>query len=226
MKKQNRRVAVFVDGFNLYHAIDDLNYVFENRQKLEKKPVRLQVPHYKWLDLWKLSESFLRDYQELVSVNYYSAYANHRGDAVVRRHQAYVKALEQSGVRVVMGVFKGSRQGCKSCGARWIKNEEKESDVRIATDIVAGALLDQFDDAMLISADSDMKPAKEHVETTTPEKNIFVVAPPGRFGHARDLHPIMEATKGRIAKSLFPREISDSEGNLLTTRPTQYDPPD
>ena len=111
MKKQNRRVAVFVDGFNLYHAIDDLNYVFENRQKLEKKPVRLQVPHYKWLDLWKLSESFLRDYQELVSVNYYSAYANHRGDAVVRRHQAYVKALEQSGVRVVMGVLREAVRG-------------------------------------------------------------------------------------------------------------------
>ena len=37
-----KRVAVYVDGFNLYHALDDLA---EN--------------HLKWLDLWSLSETLI-----------------------------------------------------------------------------------------------------------------------------------------------------------------------
>ncbi|NOX52511.1 MAG: NYN domain-containing protein [Gammaproteobacteria bacterium] len=173
----------------------------------------------------KLSKTIVRDYQTVISVNYYSAFAKHRGEDPLRRHQAYVRALKQSGVRVVMGVFKGSPQRCKTCGARWTKYEEKESDVRIVADIVSHALLDKFDDAMLISADSDMAPAKEHIDLNTPNKNIFVVAPPGRFGHARDLNPIIEATKGRIAKSLFPEVFTSNDGQVIVRRPSQYDPP-
>ena len=35
-----KRVACYVDGFNLYHAIDDL-----------------RKPHLKWVNLWALAES-------------------------------------------------------------------------------------------------------------------------------------------------------------------------
>lgn len=224
MKKN--RVAVYIDGFNLYHAIDDLNYVYEKGQKTHRlKAADEQVQHLKWVDLRSLSESLLRDYQQLASVNYYSAYATWRKPQYVR-HQCYTTALEESGVRVVMSVFKEQKRRCKKCGARWIRHEEKESDVRIAIDLVADAILDKFDDAFLITADSDLKPAIERVKAETPRKNVIVIAPPKRFGHARDLKPNLEATRGRIAKALFPEEIRGTDGNLLCKRPAEYIPPE
>lgn len=49
-----RRVAVYVHGFNLYHAL-----------------CALQVDHLKWLNLWKLSKLLIRPKtQKLVKVCY------------------------------------------------------------------------------------------------------------------------------------------------------------
>ena len=55
----------YIDGFNLYHSIDELGR-----------------PELKWLNLWSLAESLIRKNEELVEVNYFSAYtpgriANH-----------------------------------------------------------------------------------------------------------------------------------------------------
>ena len=172
MKKQ--RAAVYIDGFNLYHAIDDFNFNFEDGRKTTLKDAKDHVHYLKWVDLWKLSESLMRDYQELTAVNYYSAYATWLKTKHVR-HQAFTTALKAAGVRVVMSVFKEQRRRCKNCGTRWIRHEEKESDVRIATDLVADSLLNKFDDAFLITADSDLKPAIERVRQETPKKNVIVV---------------------------------------------------
>ena len=38
------RVAIYIDGFNLYHSIDEL-----------------KRPQLKWLNLWALSELIVRD---------------------------------------------------------------------------------------------------------------------------------------------------------------------
>jgi len=45
------RTIVYIDGFNFYHAVDDLG-----------------EPHLKWVDLWALSEKLLRADQQLVGV--------------------------------------------------------------------------------------------------------------------------------------------------------------
>lgn len=218
------RVAVYIDGFNLYHAIDDLNYFFAKGRKNGLKPAGQRVQHLKWVDLWALSETLLRDYQTLVSVNYYSAYATWLNDEMLR-HKAYTTALRAAGVNVNMGVFKERSNRCKGCKATWKSHEEKESDVRASVDLVADALLDKYDDAFLITADSDLKPGIERVKRETPKKNVVVIAPPGRWGHARGLQPSNAITKGRLAKCLFPREVKDKNGVLLVIRPTQYNPP-
>lgn len=52
-----RRVACFIDGFNLYHAIADL------RQS-----------YLKWIDLWALASRVVKPQSEaLVAVYYFSA---------------------------------------------------------------------------------------------------------------------------------------------------------
>jgi hypothetical protein len=69
-----QRVITFVDGFNLYHAIDRLK-----RQEL------------KWLDLSALSRVFLNSkFEQLIHVFYFSAYASHMGKPAQNRQKAYV----------------------------------------------------------------------------------------------------------------------------------------
>ena len=74
--QQKVRISAFIDGFNLYHAIDDLD-----RNEL------------KWLNLRTLLEEFIdKKTQVLGDVYYFSAYADWHPDKR-RRHMAYVRAL-------------------------------------------------------------------------------------------------------------------------------------
>ncbi len=200
-------LIAYIDGFNLYHAIDDL-----------------QQPHLKWLDLWALCGSLARTGENLVEVNYFSAYATWI-PAAHRRHIEYVKALENAGVTCIMGHFKIKPVNCNSCGNGWQHHEEKETDVHIAARIVADAYQGRFDRAILITADSDLAPAIKVINSAFPKKQILVVAPPKRFSHARDLKPRLELTKGRLGKYLLPNTATGRAGKVLFTRPSSYDPP-
>jgi hypothetical protein len=70
-----KNVIVYIDGFNLYHAINDL-----------------KLSHLKWVNLWCLSESLLRSGERLIAVKYYSAYAKWLPGPYAR-HRQYVQAL-------------------------------------------------------------------------------------------------------------------------------------
>lgn len=108
-----RRVSIYIDGFNLYHAIDDLN---EN--------------HLKWLDLWALSKTLIRPGETVSEVKYFSAYATWMPEGY-RRHQRYIAALEAKGVKFIRGRFKEKPMQCKKCGVQYVAHEEKETDVNI-----------------------------------------------------------------------------------------------
>ena len=201
------RVISYIDGFNLYHAIDDLNR-----------------PHLKWVDLWALSQSVVRPSETLVSVHYFSAYATWM-PARHRRHITYVNALKARGVSVHLANFKVKWQKCNNCGATWKSREEKETDVSIAAHLITDALLDRFDRAILITADSDIRAAVAMVAAEAPAKHVFVAAPPGRFSHARDLKPRLEIKPGRVGRCLLPEQVLDDAGTVVATRPPSYDPP-
>lgn len=202
-----KRVTVYIDGFNLYHAIDEACKT-----------------HHKWVNLFSLANSMLRDGEQLVAVNYYSAFATWL-PAKYKRHRTYVSALQHAGVNTVMGKFKKKDTSCKNCGTTWTGHEEKESDVRLSIGLVADAFQDHFDRAIVISADSDLVPPIEFVRSTFPKKEVFVAAPPGRMGTGRDLKPKFEITQGRIEKHLFPAQIVDANGVVLHERPAEYLPP-
>jgi len=202
-----KRVAVYIDGFNLYHAID------ESCKR-----------HHKWVDLFALSTSLLRDGETLSAVNYYSAYATWL-PAQYKRHRTYVAALKHVGVNAVMGKFKKKDLSCKHCKGQWTGHEEKESDVRLSIGLVADAFQDNFDRAIVISADSDLVPPIDFVRATFKNKEVFVAAPPGRMSIGRDLHPKLEITRGRIGKCLLPLTAVDAQGSVLFERPIEYAPP-
>ncbi len=198
------RVNVYIDGFNLYHAIDDLN-----------------DETLKWLDVWKLSEAVLKTGQVLHEVKYFSAYATWRPDSY-KRHRDYVAAIESTGVTTIMGRFKEKKLKCKAtCGEVYTTHEEKETDVNIGAHLIADALQNKFDTALIISADTDLAAvillAKSLVGTN---KHVCAVAPTGRFARSRELKHIFEITKGKLRASLLPPSIQTPQG--LITIPAKY----
>lgn len=207
------RTKVYIDGFNLYHAIDELN-------NTPSKPFN----YLKWLNLKALSEQIIKDDDLLVGVEYFSAFKKTNLDRF-KRHEQYVKALEYFGVNVHLGVFKKKYHTCKVCKKEYQGWEEKETDVNLAIRLVDDAHTDQFDKALIITADTDLLPPAKLVKERFPDKQVIFVSPPKRMGRSRSLSPLFEITKGRLKKSLLPESEHTAEGEVIFQRPTEYDPP-
>jgi uncharacterized LabA/DUF88 family protein len=198
------KVNVYIDGFNLYHAIDELN-----------------DDSLKWVDLWKLSENILNRYQTLGEVKYFSAYATWRPDSY-KRHRDYVTALQSRGVCAIMGRFKERRLTCKAlCKQVFLTHEEKETDVNIGAHLIADALQNKFDTALVVTADTDLAAVVKLARTiVSEEKRIATVAPPRRFARARELEHLFEITKGKIRSSQLQDLVETSAGTIC--RPDKY----
>jgi len=198
------RVNVYIDGFNLYHAIKDLGDTA-----------------LKWLDLYALSEKLIRPNQQLREVKYFSAYPTWLPDQY-KRHRDYVAALESTGVTVILGRFKEKRLQCKAvCRKEYTTHEEKETDVNIGGHLIADALQDKFDTALIISADTDLAAVVRLArKIATAEKRICTVAPPGRFAKARELEHLFSIPVGKIRGSLLPDRVQTKTGIL--ERPEKY----
>jgi len=208
------RVSAFVDGFNLYHALDGTRR------------------HYlKWLDLRRLCLEFAPPPGQLLgNVYYFSAFATWRPDAYAR-HRAFVAALTARGVRPVMGVFKAKERACRRCGSAWEDHEEKETDVNIALYLLRDAQMDRFDRALIISGDSDLAPAVRMVMELYPRKTIRILAPYGR-DYSMDL---VKAAGGlinarrmklvHVERSLLPERVLAPDGSVAALRPAKYAPP-
>lgn len=206
------RVVCFVDGFNLYHAID-----------------RLKSPYLKWVDLRLLASVFIRPKSQcLIDVFYFSAYADWLPQSK-KRHIQYVKALMASGVRPVMGKFKNKDRKCPKCKHKWCGHEEKETDVNIALAMLNLAYQNKYDRALLITNDSDLAPAIQMVLANFPQKNITTIVPP-QYQHSNELIKASsdkaKITIQQLNRSLLPQKIYDAGGNLITSRPLEYDPPE
>jgi len=154
------RVAAYVDGFNLYHAIEALG-----------------EPRLKWLNLASLASSYLRDGETLSHVRFYTAY--NTWDAGKReRHLRYVKALSFSGVEIALSQFAKMRKSCHETGRNCMFREEKRTDVAIATDMLSDCYERDISRLLLFTADSDQIPAVEHIKRRFPEASLFMIAPP------------------------------------------------
>lgn|SRR3990172_7377330 len=218
-----RRVVALVDGFNLYHALDDLN--FEGATKV----FRSHKQHLKWLDLAGLARAFIQpSREELVGTWYFSAFATWL-PAPYRRHLAYVKALQATSVRVVLGNFKEKHRSCQKCKAAWIAHEEKESDVNFAIHLLQLAYDNVFDKALLLTADTDLVPAIPLVASKFSDKQLVAVIPERRFGTALELrqacHQAMRIREHHLSANLLPEQVTDAAGKVVATRPSKYSPP-
>jgi uncharacterized LabA/DUF88 family protein len=201
------RVIAYVDGFNLYYG-------------LKTKHGR----RYLWLDLQLLAGSLLLPDQNLTSVKYFTARV--RNDPQGEQRQSdYIDALSIQCplLTVIDGRFQEKDHSCHSCGSTWKGYEEKETDVSIAVALVEDAVLDSYDVALLISADSDLCPSVRSVKRLRPSKRIIAAFPPRRRsgGLAATVHANFTIGDAKIRQAQLPPTIV-SPGGIVLSKPTHW----
>lgn len=203
-----RRIEFFIDGFNVYHALD-------GDPKYHK---------YKWLDYSALVKCFVSPKDQIVDILYFTAYA-HWNPSKTARHHLLIQALRPKGVKIIFGKFKNRDHKCRICKKTYSTFEEKETDVNIAVKLFQGAINNDFDTAIIVSGDTDLIPAIEGLKATFPAKQIGVVIPIGRrsedLKNVCDFH--MKMKEKHLKTSQFSDEILlNAQKNILLKRPSPW----
>jgi uncharacterized LabA/DUF88 family protein len=190
------KVYFFVDGFNLYHALD----------------TNLSWRKFKWLSLTRLAKCYVLGSDTIVGVEYFTTLATW-DLAKVARHRLFIKANEDEGVMVTYGEFKRKDRRCRLCRKVFSTFEEKQTDVNIALRLFELAVQDRYDKAVIVSGDTDLLPAVKVVQRTFPAKKIGVVIPIGRasedFKKQADFHHKMKVAHLTAARYSDPVTLKD-----------------
>lgn len=205
---------MYYDGFNLYHAVEDL-----------------RQPHLKWCDLRVLGELISRGHAKSIDKAVFCT-AYFKGDAGKRfRHESYVNALKLRGVETKLGHTTTEPMSCHAhhCGRRWDQPREKETDINLSLAIFEDALDNVFDVAFVVTADTDQVATFRAVHLRFPQKRVIHVVPPGRQP-AKHLHDnsykktVIKITASHMAQCLMPPLVM-KDGERSINRPREYDPP-
>lgn len=194
------RVIAYVDGFNIYFGL---------RSKGWRR--------YYWLNIQMLAQNLLKPDQRLLTTKYFTARIAGPPDKE-KRQSTYIEALETlKKFQIVYGKYQLNPRQCSQCGFQDEVPNEKMTDVNIAVEILKDAYQDEFDVALLISADSDLVPPVKAVRELFPTKRVVVAAPPGRYsvGLAKSASKSLVISRRTIAKSLLPEEIEKADGYIL-----------
>jgi uncharacterized LabA/DUF88 family protein len=229
------RVAFIVDGFNVYHSIREAEKLTAARPQ-------------RWLDLKSLCASYLPHFGRaatLQGVYYFSALARHLAAThpdIELRHQAYLEALESTGVEVTLASFKLRTQyvPLKHCALRvWplrrpvhlpiprcsvivTRAEEKQTDVAIASKMFELLQRNAADAVVLVSGDTDLIPAIRTASTLFPTCTVAVCFPFKR--HNAELRAAVQRSfkigKDQYAKHQLPDPIVLPNGHLIRKPPS------
>src|SRR5262249_23170784 len=131
------KICFFIDGFNLYHALDYFG----------PGPDHYRYRKYKWLNLHKLASLFVGRLDTLQEVLLFTAFATW-DPGKVSRHKLLIRANEGAGVSVVYGEFKRKDKRCSLCNKRYSSFEEKQTDVNIALHLLQYAIFGKYDRAV------------------------------------------------------------------------------
>ena len=203
-----QRVIVYVDGFNLYYG-------------LKSKGWR----SYLWLDLHELARRLLKAGQSLVAVKYFTAtvHPEPSDPDKPKRQRTYLEALGTlPNLTIHLGAFLNKSRTCSACGHVSESYEEKMTDVNMAVELLSDAQDDEYDVAILVSADSDLAGPIEAVRTRFPRKKVVVAFPPGRA--SKHLKRLLSAhtsiSQVALRNSQFPVNVVKPDGYVLTRPPS------
>lgn len=124
---------------------------------------------------------------------------------------------------IFFGKYIINKQICSKCNYISHIPNEKMTDVNIATEMLTDAFQDNFDTALLISADSDLKGPLVAIKSLFPNKKILVSFPPERRSwDLRNIaHGIIIIGQNELRNSQFPDEIIKPDGYILK-RPDEW----
>ena len=210
MEKQ--RVSVYIDGFNFYYGLKAI----ASKDKRWKK--------FYWLDIVSFFEKMLTDKQELVSVNYFSA-RPHDPSASKRQDLLFSANKLNPKFRLILGKYLKKNITCKKCGNIIHSFEEKETDVRIATQMINDVYKKSCDITIIVSADSDIIPSIELIREINPAHKIYVYFPPLRhsvsLSNSCDSERKLSDFKARFNQSMLPDSVTLLNGTVIN-RPANW----
>lgn len=210
-KSDSVRAGFYVDGFNLYHAID-----------------KMQRPYLKWVSYWQLAQAIVpQKTHQLVGVTYCTAF--YPGDSQKKwRHEQMIGAQRCQGVEVVPGHFITEPRECRSCKSIWEHPTEKEGDINVAIHLLCDAFIDKVDHVYLVTADSDQVATVRMFRKQFPDKTITAVIPPGKK-RSEHIHRCVNGgtimlNEGHLERAVMPPVVFNP-GVGSYRRPREYAPP-
>jgi uncharacterized LabA/DUF88 family protein len=164
---------------------------------------------YRWLDQFTFAAQFLPSEAALVEAKYFTARIQ-SPESKRERQSLYLDALESiEGLKIFEGRYLTRNIRCRNCHQRFPVPEEKMTDVSIATELLTDAFDDRFDEAVLITADSDLVPPVSAIRSRFPDKRITVVFPPKRrsLDLERYAHRAMRVFRQSLRDSQLPTVV-------------------
>ena len=215
-------VHVYIDGFNFYYRL------FKNSGRKNRLP-----SHHKWLDLLKLSQQ-LAPGQTIDWIGYFTAYVRQSplDPDQHRRQRAYLAALGTIPcLEIVPGKFqptvkRGLPRGTTSRTVMEFDTfEGKGSDVNLASRLVWDAARGAFDEALVVSNDSDLAEAIR-IATVEAGQRVRVFSPDITVSNLlRKVATDASSLDTKLFKRcLFPNTMTNSDG-VIISRPITWAPP-
>ena len=198
-------IRVYIDGFNLYHAIE--------------KTGRIEL---KWLNLWNLSRDLLRPGEELEEVHFFTAVWPYE-PTKQKRHENFINAQDAYGVTVHRGKFSKPQRWCEKHQRRCPFREEKQTDVGIGIKMLGDAYEHKPGRMILVTADSDQIPTAKALKELG--VSLTLAFPPGRDKEARELGNLIpdrfELAVERLLNFKLPRTVT-RDGKVVARMPALY----
>ena len=159
------RTVALIDGFNLYHAIED-------------------CPHfhaYKWLNPKKLCQRFLDNpaKEDLLAVTFFTAVPPWN-EGKKARHLKLLGIYSDLGIRVISGKFLPTKAHCRLCNKEYDTHQEKMTDINITIEMLKIGHENSADRIYLVTGDNDQAAGVLRFRSLYPDKQIVAVIPPHR----------------------------------------------
>jgi uncharacterized LabA/DUF88 family protein len=210
------RTNVYVDGLNLYYSA-----------------LRWRFPDCRWLDVRRLAE-LLYPSHEIAIVKYFTARVASEPDnpGQHRRQQSYLRALDATGVEVVLGNFQTQTRwmrreractvpGCRTTGPkeRVIYREEKGSDVNLGAHLLLDAFKGQCDFAVVATNDTDLlTPIQMARDDLGLKVGLLATSPRPATRLVSHAHSVKQIRRGALLASQLPLTLSDRRGPIHRPR--------
>ena len=159
----SQRVCFYIDGFNFYYGLKQKNW-----------------REFYWLDMVQFCRSLIRPYHILVSVNYFSAPPLNHISKLKRQKRFFDVNNINSLFKLHLSEHKPKNKTCNNCGNTIYDSEEKQTDVKIATEMLKNCANNICDLTVLITGDTDLIPPLGALKEINNDHKILIFFPPKR----------------------------------------------